>query len=198
MSELTLPIALEPSGLNAQTEIFNRLLKSRIIMLGTDVNDDMANQICAQLLFLDAEEPGKDIWMYINSPGGSVTAGMAIYDTMQFVGCDVATVCLGLAASMGQFLLCAGTGGKRYTLPNARIMMHQPLAGLRGQASDIAIQAEQLVFTKKRMAELISHHSGQPLEQVTADSERDRWFTAEGAKDYGLVDKVILRRGEIH
>ena len=154
MSELTPPFALETSGSNAQTEIFNRLLKSRIVMLGTDVNDDMANQICAQLLFLDAEEPGKDIWMYINSPGGSVTAGMAIYDTMQFVGCDVATVCLGLAASMGQFLLCAGASGKRYTLPNARIMMHQPSAGLRGQAADIAIQAEQLTYTKRRMAEL--------------------------------------------
>ena len=151
-------------------------------MLGTDVNDDMANQICAQLLFLDAEEPGKDIWMYINSPGGSVTAGMAIYDTMQFVGCDVATVCLGLAASMGQFLLCAGASGKRYTLPNARIMMHQPSAGLRGQAADIAIQAEQLTYTKRRMAELIAHHTGQPVEQITADSERDRWFTSEQAQ----------------
>ena len=196
MSELTLPIALEPSGLNAQTEIFNRLLKSRIIMLGTDVNDDMANQICAQLLFLDAEEPGKDIWMYINSPGGSVTAGMAIYDTMQFVGCDVATVCLGLAASMGQFLLCAGTGGKRYTLPNARIMMHQPSAGLRGQAADIAIQAEQLTYTKRRMAELIALHTGQQVEQITADSERDRWFTAEQALEYGMIDNVIVKRTE--
>ena len=197
MSELILPVGFEQSGPNAQAEIFNRLLKSRIVMLGTDVNDDVANQICAQLLFLDAEEPGKDIWMYINSPGGSVTAGMAIYDTMQFVGCDVATVCLGLAASMGQFLLTAGADGKRYTLPNARIMMHQPLAGLRGQASDIAIQAEQLRYTKLRMAELIAHHSGQPLEQIQADSERDRWFTADGAKDYGLVDKVLLHRGEI-
>ena len=135
--------------------------------------------------------------MYINSPGGVVTSGMAIYDTMQFVGCDVATVCLGLAASMGQFLLTAGADGKRYTLPNARIMMHQPLAGLRGQAADIAIQAEQLRYIKRRMAEMISEHSGQPLEKVQADSERDRWFTAEQAKEYGLVDAVILRRGEI-
>ncbi|MGA0838066.1 MAG: ATP-dependent Clp protease proteolytic subunit, partial [Ilumatobacteraceae bacterium] len=138
-----------------------------------------------------------DIWLYINSPGGSVTAGMAIYDTMQFVSCDVATVCLGLAASMGQFLLTAGAAGKRYTLPNARVMMHQPLAGLRGQAADIAIQAEQLAYTKRRMAELISQHSGQEFSQIQADSERDRWFTAEEARDYGLVDKVILRRGEI-
>ena len=134
--------------------------------------------------------------MYINSPGGSVTAGMAIYDTMQFVGCDVATVCLGLAASMGQFLLCAGAAGKRYTLPNARIMMHQPSAGLRGQAADIAIQAEQLTFTKRRMAELIALHTGQALEQITADSERDRWFTAEQAKDYGMIDNVIIKRAQ--
>jgi ATP-dependent Clp protease protease subunit len=196
MSEVTPPFALEPSGFNAQTEIFNRLLKSRIVMLGTDVNDDMANQVCAQLLFLDAEEPGKDIWMYINSPGGSVTAGMAIYDTMQFVGCDVATVCLGLAASMGQFLLCAGAKDKRYTLPNARIMMHQPSAGLRGQAADIAIQAEQLTYTKRRMAELIALHTGQPVEQITADSERDRWFTAEQALEYGMIDNVIVKRTE--
>ena len=154
MSELILPVGFEQSGPNAQAEIFNRLLKNRVIMLGTDVNDDIANQICAQLLYLEGEDDEQDIWLYINSPGGSVTAGMAIYDTMQFVGCDVATVCIGLAASMGQFLLCAGAAGKRYTLPNARIMMHQPLAGLRGQATDIAIQAEQLAYTKRRMAEL--------------------------------------------
>jgi len=197
MAELIVPTAFEPSAVNPQADIFNRLLKSRIVMLGQDVNDDVANQLCAQLLFLDAEEPGKDIWLYINSPGGSVTAGMAIYDTMQFVGCDVATVCLGLAASMGQFLLCAGTTGKRYTLPNARIMMHQPSAGLRGQAADIAIQAEQLTFTKRRMAELIASHTGQTTEQITMDSERDRWFTAEAARDYGMVDRVIVHRGEI-
>jgi ATP-dependent Clp protease protease subunit len=182
---------------NPTSEIFNRLLKDRIIILGTDVNDDIANIICAQMLYLEGEDSAKDIWLYVNSPGGSVTAGMAIYDTMQFVGCDVATVCLGLAASMGQFLLTAGAAGKRYTLPNARIMMHQPLAGLRGQATDIAIQAEQLRYTKRRMAELIAEHSGQPLEKVQADSERDRWFTAEEAQEYGLVDSVILRRGEI-
>jgi len=166
-------------------------------MLGTDVNDDMANQICAQLLYLEGEDPEADIWLYINSPGGSVTAGMAIYDTMQFVSCNVATVCMGLAASMGQFLLTAGAPGKRFSLPNARVMMHQPLAGLRGQAADIAIQAEQLRFTKLRLAELIAQHSGRSLEEIQADSERDRWFTAVGAQEYGLVDKVIVRRGEI-
>ncbi len=169
------------AGFDPRTDVFNRLLKNRVIMLGAAVNDDIANQICAQLLYLEGEDPNRDIWLYINSPGGSVTAGMAIYDTMQFVGCDVATVCLGLAASMGQFLLTAGAAGKRYTLPNARIMMHQPLAGLRGQAADIAIQAEQLAYTKQRMAELIAQHSGKPLEQIQADSERDRWFTAEQA-----------------
>ncbi|MEY2754319.1 MAG: ATP-dependent Clp protease proteolytic subunit [Actinomycetota bacterium] len=196
MSDTIRPMALE-SGMDPRLDVFNRLLRNRVVMLGTDVNDDIANQICAQLLYLEAEDPNTDIWLYINSPGGSVTAGMAIYDTMQFVSCDIATVCMGMAASMGQFLLTAGAPGKRYTLPNARIMMHQPLAGLRGQATDIAIQAEQLAFTKRRMAEMISQHSGQPLEKIQADSERDRWFTAEEAKAYGLVDHVILRRGEI-
>ena len=192
----TNPMSLD-GGMDPRLDVFNRLLKNRVVMLGTDVNDDIANQICAQLLYLEGEDPTADIWLYINSPGGSVTAGMAIYDTMQFVGCEVATVCMGMAASMGQFLLTAGAPGKRFTLPNARVMMHQPLAGLRGQATDIAIQAEQLAYTKRRMAELISHHSGQPLEKIQADSERDRWFTADEAKAYGLVDKVIVRRGEI-
>ena len=196
MTNPVLPVALD-SGADPRSDIFTRLLKNRVVMLGTDVNDDIANQLCAQLLYLEGEDPKADIWLYINSPGGSVTAGMAIYDTMQFVSCDVATVCMGLAASMGQFLLTAGAPGKRYTLPNARIMMHQPLAGLRGQAADIAIQAEQLRFTKLRMAELIAHHSGRELAEIQSDSERDRWFTAEDAKDYGLVDKVIVRRGEI-
>jgi ATP-dependent Clp protease, protease subunit len=185
------------AGFDPRNDVFNRLLKSRVVMLGTDVNDDVANSLCAQLLYLEAEDPNADVWLYINSPGGSVTAGMAIYDTMQFVSCDVATVCMGMAASMGQFLLTAGAPGKRYTLPNARVMMHQPLAGLRGQATDIAIQAEQLRYTKKRMAELIAEHSGQPIEKIQADSERDRWFTAEEAKDYGLCDHVIVRRGEL-
>jgi ATP-dependent Clp protease protease subunit len=180
-----------------RADVFNRLLKNRVIMLGTDVNDDIANSLCAQLLYLEGEDPEADIWLYINSPGGSVTAGMAIYDTMQFVSCDVATVCMGMAASMGQFLLSAGAAGKRSILPNARVMMHQPLAGLRGQAADIAIQAEQLGYTKRRMAELTAHHTGQPLEKIQADAERDRWFTASEAVEYGLVDRVINKRGEI-
>src|SRR4029079_7270971 len=196
MSEITLPHALDP-GTDPRSDVFNRLLKNRVVLLGSEVNDEIANQLCAQLLYLEGEDPNSDIWMYINSPGGSVTAGLAIYDTMQFVGCEVATVCMGMAASMGQFLLTAGAAGKRYTLPNARIMMHQPLAGLRGQATDIAIQAEQLAYTKRRMAELTAQHSGQPLEQIQKDSERDRWFTAEEAQSYGLVDKVIVRRGQI-
>ena len=196
MSDITRPLALD-AGFDPRSDVFNRLLKNRVIMLGTDVNDDMANQICAQLLYLEGEDAASDIWLYINSPGGSVTAGMAIYDTMQFISCDVATVCMGMAASMGQFLLTAGAAGKRYTLPNARIMMHQPLAGLRGQATDIAIQAEQLHYTKQRMAELTAHHSGQTLEQIQKDSERDRWFTADQAKAYGLVDSVKTKRGEL-
>jgi ATP-dependent Clp protease protease subunit len=193
---MIVPQALD-TAVDPRADVFNRLLKNRVVLLGTDVNDEIANQICAQLLYLEGEDDSADIWLYINSPGGSVTAGMAIYDTMQFVGCEVATVCMGMAASMGQFLLTAGAPGKRYTLPNARIMMHQPLAGLRGQATDIAIQAEQLAYTKRRMAELTAQHSGQPLEQIQKDSERDRWFTAEEAQTYGLVDKVIVRRGQI-
>ena len=193
----SIPASFDAGSGDPRFDVFGRLMKNRVVMLGTDVNDDMANQICAQLLYLEGEDPNSDIWLYINSPGGSITAGMAIYDTMQFVSCDVATVCMGLAASMGQFLLTAGTKGKRYTLPNARIMMHQPLAGLRGQATDIAIQAEQLAHIKRKMAELTSLHSGKPIEQIQADSERDRWFTAEEAQQYGLVDKVIVKRGEI-
>lgn len=196
-SDLHIPAVGLDGSSDPRSDIFTRLLKSRVVMLGTDVNDEIANQVCAQLLFLEGEDSKSDVWLYINSPGGSITAGMAIYDTMQFISCDVATVCLGLAASMGQFLLTSGSPGKRYTLPNARILMHQPLSGLRGQASDIAIQAEQLAFTKRRMAELTAQHSGQKVEQIQADSERDRWFTAEGARDYGLVDKVIIKRGEM-
>ena len=190
------PLALD-GGMAPGSDIFTRLLKSRVILLGSEVDDAAANQICAQLLFLEGEDPKADVWLYVNSPGGSITAGMAIYDTMQFISCDVATVCVGLAASMGQFLLTAGAKGKRYSLPNARIMMHQPLAGLRGQAADIAIQAEQLRSNKDRMAELTSLHSGKPVDDIRRDSERDRWFSAEQAQQYGLVDKVIVKRGEI-
>ena len=178
-------------------DIFRMLLKDRIVVLGSDVNDAVANQLVAQLLFLEGEDPEKDIWLYINSPGGSITAGMAIYDTMQFVSPDVGTICMGLAASMGQFLLCAGAAGKRYSLPHSRIMMHQPLGGVQGQASDIAIQAEQMAYVKRLMAERIASHTGQPVEQVEEDSERDRWFTAEQAKTYGIIDHVIMRRGEL-
>jgi ATP-dependent Clp protease protease subunit len=190
------PLA-QTNGASPTSEIYNRLLKDRIIILGTDVNDDIANIICAQMLFLEGEDSSKDIWLYVNSPGGSVTAGMAIYDTMQFIACDVATICMGLAASMGQFLLCAGAEGKRYALPHARIMMHQPSGGVRGQASDIAIQAEQLIYIKRLMAERIAHHTGQTVEQIQEDSERDRWFTAEQAKEYGIIDHVSVKRGEI-
>ncbi|HIG25413.1 MAG TPA: ATP-dependent Clp protease proteolytic subunit [Acidimicrobiia bacterium] len=178
-------------------DVFSRLLKDRIVVLGTDVNDEVANNISAQMLFLEAQDAEKTIWLYINSPGGSVTAGMAIYDTMQFVGPEVGTICMGLGASMGQFLLCAGAPGKRYALPHARIMMHQPLGGVRGQASDIAIQAEQMAYTKKMLQERIAEHTGQTYETIEADSERDRWFTAEEARDYGIIDQVIARRGEM-
>ncbi len=177
-------------------QIYNRLLRERIIFLGSDVRDENANAICAQLLLLAAEDPGKDIWLYINSPGGSVTAGMAIYDTMKWIPNDVATVAMGLAASMGQFLLSAGTHGKRYATPHARVMMHQPSGGIGGTASDIKIQAEQMLYTKKTMAELIAQHTGQPLEQIERDSDRDRWFTAEEAKNYGFVDHVFSRAAQ--
>ncbi|MEY4129880.1 MAG: hypothetical protein RLZZ31_4 [Actinomycetota bacterium] len=192
-----IPQLAAPAISDPGADIFRMLLRDRIVVLGSDVNDTVANQIVAQLLYLEGEDPEKDIWLYINSPGGSITAGMAIYDTMQFISPDVGTICMGLAASMGQFLLCAGAEGKRYTLPHARIMMHQPLGGVQGQASDIAIQAEQMAYIKRLMAERISFHTGQPVEQIETDSERDRWFTAEQAKNYGIVDHVIVRRGEI-
>jgi ATP-dependent Clp protease protease subunit len=184
-------------GMSLPDSVYDRLLRERIIFLGQVVDDTIANQICAQLLLLAAEDPSRDIALYINSPGGSVTAGMAIFDTMTFVDCDVATYAMGLAASMGQFLLSAGTRGKRYALPHARIMMHQPSAGIGGTASDIAIQAEQFRLTKAEMAKLISEHTGQPLEQVQADSERDRWFTAPQALEYGFVDEVVTRTAQV-
>jgi ATP-dependent Clp protease, protease subunit len=186
-----------PSLKSDHFDVFGQLLNDRILILGSEVNDDIANRIAAQMLYLEGQDSDKDIWLYINSPGGSVMAGMAIYDTMQFVGCDVATICMGMGASMGQFLLSSGEPGKRYSLPHARIMMHQPSAGLQGQASDIAIQAEQHSFTKKLMAHMIADQTGQTFDQITADSERDRWFTAVEAKDYGIVDHVIVRRGEM-
>jgi ATP-dependent Clp protease protease subunit len=178
-------------GMGLDDSIYNRLLKERIIFLGSEVRDENANAICAQLLLLAAEDPERDIWLYINSPGGSVSAGMAIFDTMQFVQPDVATVAMGLAASMGQFLLSAGTPGKRYATPHARIMMHQPSGGIGGTASDIKIQAEQMLHIKQQMAELIAQHTGQTVDQVEKDSDRDRWFTADQAKEYGFVDHVV-------
>jgi ATP-dependent Clp protease, protease subunit len=178
-------------------QVYQRLLRERIIFLGSVVEDSMANAISAQLLLLAAEDPDKDIYLYINSPGGSISAGMAIYDTMQYIKNDVATVAMGLAASMGQFLLCAGAPGKRYALPHARIMMHQPSGGIGGTASDIKIQAEQMSFTKKKMAELIAHHTGQKIATIEADSDRDRWFTAEEAKEYGFVDHVVRSAGQV-
>ena len=174
-------------------DIYQRLLRERIVFLGTQVDDTSANLICAQLLLLAAEDAQRDISLYINSPGGSVTAGLAIYDTMQFIPCDVSTVCMGLAASMGQFLLCSGTPGKRFSLPHSRILMHQPSGQAQGQAVDIAIQAEQIVYLKQMMAERIAFHTGQTVERIEADSDRDRWFTAEEAKDYGFIDQVIDR-----
>jgi ATP-dependent Clp protease protease subunit len=181
------------AGMSLNDSVYDRLLRERIIFLGQPVDDTIANQICAQLLLLAAEDPNRDINLYINSPGGSVTAGMAIYDTMTFVECDIATYAMGLAASMGQFLLSAGTRGKRYALPHARILMHQPSAGIGGTASDIAIQAEQFKLTKVEMSELIADHTGQSVEQIQADSERDRWFTAQQALEYGFVDHVVTR-----
>jgi ATP-dependent Clp protease protease subunit len=171
--------------------VYERLLRERIVFLGQEVDDVIANQLAAQMLLLAAEDPRRDIHLYINSPGGSVTGGMAIYDTMQFLDCDVATYAMGMAASMGQFLLTAGTAGKRYALPHARVLMHQPSAGLGGTAADLTIQAEMLTRMKRQLNELQARHSGQPVEQIERDSDRDRWFTAAEALDYGLIDAVI-------
>ncbi|MFC7562366.1 ClpP family protease [Actinomadura namibiensis] len=178
-------------------QLFQRLLRQRIVVLGQQVDDDIANRICAELLLLSAEDGRRDITLYINSPGGSVTAGMAIYDVMQYVPNDIVTVGMGLAASMGQFLLCAGTEGKRYALPHARIMMHQPSGGIGGTASDIKIQAEQMLYVKKTLAERIAFHTGQTVDQIERDSDRDRWFTAAEAKDYGFVDHVVESANQV-
>ncbi|MCO1582490.1 ATP-dependent Clp protease proteolytic subunit [Crossiella sp. SN42] len=185
------------AGLNLNDSVYERLLRERIIVLGSQVEETIANQICAQLLLLAAEDDERDIYLYINSPGGSVTAGMAIYDTMELIKPDVATVAMGLAASMGQFLLSAGARGKRSALPHARIMMHQPSAGLGGTAADIAIQAEMLIKHKREMAELIATQTGQPVEKIIADSDRDRWFTAEEAKEYGFIDHVASSASQL-
>jgi len=192
MADLALPSILAQTSFNPQDSLFQQLLQKRIVFLGSAIDDAVANLICAQLILLDAEDD-KDIFLYVNSPGGSVTAGLAIYDTMQYVNCEVSTTCVGLAASMGQFLLCAGAPGKRYALPHSRILMHQPSGQMQGQAADIAIQAEQIIYLKRMMAERIAFHTGQPLERIEADSDRDRWFTADEALEYGFIDKVIDR-----
>jgi ATP-dependent Clp protease protease subunit len=182
---------------NLDDSVFNRLLRERIIFLGSEVTDAVANRICAQLLLLSAEDPERDIHLWINSPGGSVYSGMAIYDTMQYISNDVATVGMGLAASMGQFLLCAGAKNKRFALPHARIMMHQPSGGMGGTASDIKIQAEQSLHLKALLFRLISEHTGQALEQVENDADRDRWFTADQAKEYGFIDHVVTSAAQL-
>lgn len=186
------PMVVEQTSRGERSyDIFSRLLKDRIIMLSGEVNDTMASLVVAQLLFLQSEDPDKDIYVYINSPGGSITAGMAIYDTMKYIKPDVVTICVGLAASMGQFLLTAGTKGKRFALPNSEIMMHQPLGGFQGQATDIEIHAKRILKTKERMIELIAEHTGKPIEEIRKDVERDFFFSAEEAVEYGLIDKVI-------
>jgi ATP-dependent Clp protease protease subunit len=196
MNLVPMVVEQSPRGERAY-DIYSRLLKERIIFLGSGVNDDVANVIVAQLLFLEADNPEKDITFYVNSPGGSVTAGMSIYDTMQYVKCDIATLCMGQAASMGAFLLAAGTDGKRYSLPNARIMIHQPMGGFQGQATDIDIQAREILRMKDDLNRLLAHHTKKPLEKITADTERDYFMSASEAQEYGIIDKVLTNREEL-
>ena len=192
-----IPIVIEQTGRGERAyDIYSRLLKDRIIMLGTPIDDHVANLIVAQLLFLEAEDPEKDIYLYINSPGGVVTAGLAIYDTMQYIKPDVVTICLGQAASMGAVLLAAGAPGKRFALPHARIMIHQPLGGFQGQAADIEIHAKEILRLKKILNEILSKHTGQPIEKIEKDTDRDFFMSAEEAKEYGLIDKVLTKRGK--
>ncbi|MEZ5360614.1 MAG: ATP-dependent Clp endopeptidase proteolytic subunit ClpP [Candidatus Zixiibacteriota bacterium] len=186
-----IPMVVETTGRGERAyDIYSRLLKDRIIFIGTPIDDNVANLVIAQMLFLDAEDPGKDIFLYINSPGGSVTAGMAIYDTMQFIKPDIVTTCMGMAASMGAFLLTAGTAGKRTALPNSRIMIHQPLAGTQGQVSDIEIMTREFLGTKKRLNDLLAMHTGQPLSRIEEDTDRNYFMSAHEAKEYGIIDKV--------
>ena len=190
-----IPYVIEQTGRGERSyDIFSRLLNERIIFLVEDVTDVSANLIVAQLLFLESEDPNKDIQLYINSPGGSVTAGMAIYDTMNYVKCDVSTICMGMAASMGAFLLAGGAKGKRFALPNAEIMIHQPSGGARGQATDIQIVADQILRTKQKLNEILAANTGQPLERIAADTDRDNYMTAEEAKEYGLIDELVKSR----
>ncbi|MCR5147402.1 MAG: ATP-dependent Clp endopeptidase proteolytic subunit ClpP [Eubacterium sp.] len=190
-----IPYVIEQNSRGERSyDIYSRLLKDRIIFIGEEINDAVASTVVAQLLFLESEDPGKDIHMYINSPGGSVTAGMAIYDTMNYVKCDVATTCIGMAASMGAFLLASGAKGKRYVLPNAEVMIHQPMGGAQGQATEIEIAAEHIVNTKKKLNEILAENTGQKLDVIEKDTDRDNWMSADEAKDYGLVDEVIKDR----
>ncbi|MBI5558111.1 MAG: ATP-dependent Clp endopeptidase proteolytic subunit ClpP [Deltaproteobacteria bacterium] len=193
-----IPVVIEqsPRGERAY-DIYSRLLKERIIFLGSAVNDDVANVIIAQLLFLEADDPDKDITFYINSPGGVVTAGLAIYDTMQYIKCDIATLCMGQAASMGAFLLAAGAAGKRYALPNSRILIHQPMGGYQGQATDIDIHAREILRMREDLNRLLAHHTGKSLKKVQADTERDYFMSATEAREYGLIDKVLGKRENI-
>ena len=194
MDNQLIPIVVEQTGRGERAyDIYSRLLKDRIIFLGTPINDVVANSIIAQLLFLAAEDPEKDIYLYINSPGGSITSGMAIYDTMQYIKPDVVTICVGLAASMGAFLLAAGAKGKRYALPNAEVMIHQPMGGAEGQASDIEIRAKRILRMRDKLNRILAERTGQPLERIEKDTDRDYFMTAEEAKEYGLIDKVIDR-----
>ncbi len=188
----TIPYVIEQTSRGERSyDIYSRLLKDRIIFLGDEVNETSAALIVAQLLFLESEDPGKDIHLYINSPGGVITAGMAIYDTMQYIRCDVSTICVGMAASMGAFLLAGGAKGKRYALPNSEVMIHQPSGGAHGQATEIQITAEWILRTKQRMNEILAANTGRPVEQIAADTERDKWMTAQEALEYGIVDKII-------
>lgn len=190
-----IPMVVEQSGRGERSyDIYSRLLKDRIIFLGTEVTDEVANLIVAQLLFLESEDPEKDVFLYINSPGGAVSAGLAIYDTMQYIKPPVSTICTGLAASMGAFLLAAGTAGKRIALPNSRVMIHQPSGGARGQASDIKIQAKEILYIRERLNDLLSKHTGQPLDVIERDTDRDFFMSAEEALNYGIVDKIIEKR----
>ncbi|MCR5429772.1 MAG: ATP-dependent Clp endopeptidase proteolytic subunit ClpP [Eubacterium sp.] len=190
-----IPYVIEQNSRGERSyDIYSRLLKDRIIFIGEEINDAVASTVVAQLLFLESEDPGKDIHMYINSPGGSVTAGMAIYDTMNYVKCDVSTTCIGMAASMGAFLLASGAKGKRYALPNAEVMIHQPMGGAQGQATEIEIAAEHIVNTKKKLNEILAENTGQKLDVIEKDTDRDNWMSADEAKDYGLVDEVIKDR----
>ncbi|WP_130837043.1 ATP-dependent Clp endopeptidase proteolytic subunit ClpP [Lachnoclostridium sp. Marseille-P6806] len=193
-----IPYVVEQTGNGERSyDIFSRLLKERIVFLGDEVNDQTAELVVAQLLFLEGEDPEKDIQFYINSPGGSISAGMAIYDTMNFVKCDVSTICVGMAASMGAFLLAGGTRGKRFALPNSEVLIHQPLGGTQGQASDIAIQAQHMARTKERMNRILAENTGRSYEELVRDTDRDNWMTAEEAKEYGLIDQIYTTRKEI-